>query len=195
MWALVESNSVSKIYTRPTTITVGNVQYPSNIFTMWSESELNAISIYTITINNSNLKDSEYYYNTDITYTYSSSGSGSVTGAYGTPTAKNLADTTSTVNGKSSTVLGLKSVHKSKINSEANNLLQQYDWYTLRAASGGTAIPSSVTTYQAAVRTKANSMCTAVDNASDVDALIALYVYNDDDPPVRPLGEFPDEPS
>ena len=28
MWALVESNSVSKIYTRPTTITVGNVQYP-----------------------------------------------------------------------------------------------------------------------------------------------------------------------
>lgn len=195
MWAKVESNNVTKIYTRPTAITVGDVSHPQNIMSMWSESELNAIGIYSVTINNSNLKDSEYYFNTDITYTYSSSGSGSVTGAYGTPTAKNLADTTSTFNGKTSTVLGLKSVHKSKINSEANNLLQKYDWYTLRAASGGTAIPSSVTTYQAAVRTKANSMCTAVDNASDVDALIALYIYNEDDPPVRPLGEFPDEPS
>ena len=25
----------------------------------------------------------------------------------------------------------------------------------------------------------------------DVDALAALYVYNDANPPVRPLGEFP----
>ena len=38
-------------------------------------------------------------------------------------------------------------------------------------------------------------MCTQVDNAINVDALAALYVYNDDDPPIRPLGEFPDEPS
>jgi len=34
-------------------------------------------------------------------------------------------------------------------------------------------------------------MCTQIDNASDVDALAALYVYNDATPPVRPLGEFP----
>jgi hypothetical protein len=27
-----------------------------------------------------------------------------------------------------------------------------------------------------------------------VDALAALYVYNSDDPPVRPLGEWPDTP-
>ena len=30
---------------------------------------------------------------------------------------------------------------------------------------------------------------------ADVDALAALYVYNDATPPVRPLGEFPSEPS
>ena len=34
-----------------------------------------------------------------------------------------------------------------------------------------------------------------VDNASDVDALAALYTYNSDDPPTRPLGEFPSKPS
>ena len=38
-------------------------------------------------------------------------------------------------------------------------------------------------------------MCTAIDNASDVDAIAALYVYNSDDPPVRPLGEWPEEPT
>ena len=38
-------------------------------------------------------------------------------------------------------------------------------------------------------------MCTQIDNAADVDALAALYVYNDATPPVRPLGEFPDKPT
>ena len=74
-------------------------------------------------------------------------------------------------------------------------MLSTYDWYTLRATDGGTAVPSSVSTYRTAVRTKANQMTTAIDNAADVDALAALYVYNSDDPPTRPLGEFPDEPS
>jgi hypothetical protein len=34
-----------------------------------------------------------------------------------------------------------------------------------------------------------------IDAVSDVDALAALYVYNDANPPVRPLGEFPTPPS
>ena len=38
-------------------------------------------------------------------------------------------------------------------------------------------------------------MCTQIDAVANVDALAALYVYNDDSPPVRPLGEFPDKPS
>ena len=72
-------------------------------------------------------------------------------------------------------------------------LLQKYDWYTLRAASGGTAIPSTVSTYQAAVRTKSGDMETLIDATANVDALAALYTYNSDDPPVRPLGEWPSE--
>ncbi len=38
MWALVESNNVTQVYTRPKALTIGNVNYPSNIFTMWSAS-------------------------------------------------------------------------------------------------------------------------------------------------------------
>ena len=202
MWALVESNSISKIYTRPTALQLGDIQYPQNIFELWTEAELKAIGIYSITIDNSNLKDKEYYTNTDITYTYNSSPD-TVTGAYGTATALSLTDVLYTAEDESNGLgtegeirtRGLKNLKKETINRQANGLLSEYDWYTLRAASGGTAIPSSVATYQAAVRTKANSMCTQIDNAADVDALVALYVYNDDNPPVRPLGEFPNKPS
>ena len=178
MWAKVESNNVTKVYTRPTSLTIGDVNHPANIFELWSTSELEAIGIYEITIDNTNLKNIKYYSNTAITYAYAS---GAVTGSYGTATAKDLPT--------------LKAQDKNKINEKANNLLQKYDWYTLRAASGGTAIPSTVATYQAAVRTKSDDMETLIDGAANVDALAALYVYNDSDPSTRPLGEWPSEPS
>jgi len=38
-----------KIITNPEAITIGNVQYPSSIFSKWSESELNNINLFTIT--------------------------------------------------------------------------------------------------------------------------------------------------
>jgi len=178
MWAKVESGSITKLIPRPKGMTIGGTQYPQNIFTMWSSSELEAIGIYEVTVDYTNLKDKEYYQNTDITYAYAS---GAATGSYGTATAKDLAE--------------LKTSHKKIINREAFGKLQNTDWYTLRAASGGTAIPSSIATYQAAVRTKSGDMETLIDNAADVDALAALYVYNTDDPPTRPLGEWPNEPS
>ena len=39
MWAKVENDSVTKVYTRPTAITVGDVNYPQNIMQMWSALE------------------------------------------------------------------------------------------------------------------------------------------------------------
>ena len=72
MWALVESGSVSKIYNFPKQLTIGDVNYPSNIFTMWTSSELEAIGIYEVVIDNSNLKDPIYYDNTNISYAFAS---------------------------------------------------------------------------------------------------------------------------
>ena len=202
MWALVESNSISKIYTRPTALQLGDIQYPQNIFNLWTEAELKAIGIYEITVDNTNLKDKKYYTNTDVTYTYNSSPD-TVTGAYGTATAKLLADVLFTADDESNGLgtegeiksYGLKPRCKEKINKQAYSRLQDSDWLVVRAAEGGTAVPSDWSTYRAAVRTKANDMETLVDNAADVDALAALYVYNTDDPPVRPLGEFPNKPT
>ena len=172
MWAKVESDSITELYARPKSLTIGDVNYPSNIFNLWTSSELEAIGIYEIVIDNTNRKDSEYYINTNQTYAFASD---TVTASYGTATVRVLAD--------------LKSQRKGQINSNAECLLQSTDWMVVRAAEGGTAVPSANTTYRAAVRTAANSMCTKIDNAADLAALIALYVYTDG---TRPLGEFPD---
>jgi hypothetical protein len=38
-------------------------------------------------------------------------------------------------------------------------------------------------------------MQSKIDACTTVDELAALYEYNDAEPPVRPLGEFPTPPS
>ena len=215
MWALVESDNVTQVYTRPKGLTIGEVNYPSNIFMLWSSSELEAIGIYEIVINNSNLKDKKYYINTNQSFAFAD---GTVTATYGTATAIAIADTLYTAQDVTDDVypeghadagdrintwsegevktLGLKTNYKATINQQAGGVLQDTDWMVVRAAEGGTAVPSAITTWRAAVRTKANAMCTAIGNAANVDALAALYAYvntGTEESPVmeRPLGEFP----
>ena len=196
MWALVESGSVSKIYNNPKPIIVGDIQYPSNIFMLWTSSQLEAIGIYKVVVNDTNFKNPKYYINTDQSFAF---GSGKVTATYGTATALVLTDTLYTAQDETDGLgtegevkaKGLKTLHKESINAQAAGILSPTDWMVVRATEGGTAVPSNTTTQRAAVRTKANAMCTAIDNAADVDALAALYVYNDETPPVRPIGELP----
>ena len=202
MWALVESGNVSKIYTRPTQIKINDINYPSNIFMLWSSSELEAIGIYAVVIDNSNLKDKEYYINTDQSFNFASN---TVTASYGTAIAKPMDYVLFTAQDETDGLgtegeikqYGLKPQHKAVINSQAGGILSDTDWMVIREADGGTAMPSNIKTWRASVRTKANSMCTQIDNAADVDALAALYAYTNtgtEENPVytRPLGEFPE---
>ena len=198
MWARLESNTIVEILARPKALNIGGTQYPSNIFSMWSNSELATIGIVPVTIDNTNLKDKEYYINTNQSFAYDTE-TGVATASYGTATAKPIADILYTAQDETDglgtegevKVTGLKTLYKEKINLQAAGNLQPTDWMVVRAAEGGTAVPSSITTKRAAVRTKANAMCTQIDAASDIDALAALYAYNDATPPVRPLGELP----
>ena len=191
MWALVESGSVSKIYSRPTQIKINDINYPRNIFMLWSSSELKAIGIYEIVIDNTNLKDKKYYINTNQSFNFASD---TLTASYGTATAKAIADVT---DDDGNVTKDLKSIKKENLNAEAGGILQSTDWMVIREADGGTAMPSNIKTWRASVRTKANDMCTQIDNAADVDALAALYAYTNtgtEENPVytRPLGEFPE---
>ena len=72
MWALVESNNVTQVYTKPKALTISDVNYPSNIFMLWSSSELEAIGIYEVVIDNTNYKDPEYYINTNQSFAFAS---------------------------------------------------------------------------------------------------------------------------
>ena len=189
MWARVESNTIVEILTRPKALTIGDTNYPSNIFELWDAGALRALGIFPVLQDNTNFKDKEYYINTNQTFTFADN---KVTASYGTATAKSLDDSGSGEN----LVKGLKTLKKEVINNQAGGILAPTDWMVIRAAEGGTSVPSSITTKRAAVRTKANSMCAQIDAASDVDALAALYVYTNtgtEENPVftRPLGELP----
>jgi hypothetical protein len=205
MFALVESGKITQFPKGNKGITIGDNQYPSSIYTLWTEAERNAIGIYTVAIDNTNRKDEAFYINTDVTYTFTGSA---VTGSYGTATAKELADSLYTSQDKTDKLIpegkdvgdvkvkGLKTLYKEKFNAEAAGLLAKTDWYVIKAADVTSySVPSNITTYRAAVRTKVNSMETQIDGCSDVDALITLLTYTTDSEGVtsRPLGEFPDE--
>jgi hypothetical protein len=206
MFALVESGSITKMLSGNRAITIGNNQYPKAIFTLWTKSEREAIGIYEVEMDNSKKKEEQWYTNTNVTYTF---GSGKVTGSYGDATAKKHADTLWTSQDKTDGLIpdgqdvgdvayrGLKYNLIKTIKQQAAVILQDTDWYIVRKADAGTAVPSSITNHRAAVRTKAAEMETAITNASDTPALETLYTYvntaDEGDPVVmeRPLGELP----
>jgi hypothetical protein len=200
MWALVESGSVTKVYTRPKAIKIGDVNYPSNIFQVWTSSQLEAIGIYAVVIDNSNLKNSEYYINTDQSFAFAD---GTVTASYGTATARPLDNVLFTAQDETDGLgtegevkqAGVRPPKLAIVDQQAYGLLLSNDWMVVKATETGGSVASDWTTYRSAVRTADASMKTKINAVSDVDALAALYVYNDAIPPVRPLGEFPDVPS
>jgi hypothetical protein len=195
MFALVESGSITSFPKGNRGIKIGDYNYPPAVFTLWSESERNAIGIYTVEMDNTNKKDEDWYINTGITYAF---GSGKVTGSYGTATAKAIAD----ANAKDSdgneldpvvVIVGLKTIKKRLIDLQCAGILAPSDWRVIREQETGDAMDSDWKTWRGNVRTKCNSMQTQIGNAANVDALAALFTYTkqEDDSVTRPLGEFP----
>ena len=204
MWALVEDNTITKIINNPKAMVINDVRHSKNIFSFrWTNEEREAIGIYEIVFDSSNKRDDAYYNNTNQSFDYAD---GQVIASYGTATPKQLEDRNETNNdgspmldadGNQVVTKGLKSQKKQIIKSQASGLLTPTDWYVLKATDvEDYSVPSAVSTFRANVRTRSNEMETAIDNASDVDALATLYKYvntGTEENPVmeRPLGEFP----
>ena len=49
MWAYVKNSQVVRLYSRATALTIGGLQYPANIFSSWSASQLKDIGLYSYT--------------------------------------------------------------------------------------------------------------------------------------------------
>jgi len=197
MFALVESGSVTNFFKGNKGVTIGDTQYPKQIFS-WSNEELQAIGIYPVRVDTTNKKDEAWYINTNITYAVDSD---EVVGTYGTATAKEIEDRNATDEDGVEldpvvVIKGLKTIKKEMLNDQCAGILQPSDWRVIKAKETSTTMDSGWKTYRASVRTKCNSMQTQIDDASNVEELKALFEYTNtgtEANPVytRPLGEFP----
>jgi len=195
MYAKVENNQV--------------VQANSNlgVFGLAPEStvaEREAQGVYEIIYDNTNLKDTRYYWNGAESIVFADNA---VTASYAPATGKDVADQDALDSdgnnvldddGNQVIIPGLKTVFKNEVKAQAKNLLSSSDWYIIRKAEdAGSTIPSNIATYRAAIRTKSNDMETAIDGAADAAAMQTLYTYTNtgtEESPViaRPLGEWPE---
>ena len=198
MYALVESGTITKYFNHPKGFTLGDLQYPADLFMKWSVEEKEAIGIHEVVFDDSNKKDEQWYINTDQTFSFAND---TVTASYGTATPKAHADTLFTaqdeidekgIEGEVAT-RGLKYNLIQTLKSQVANELARTDWYITRNTEKSTAIPSAVSTHRDAVRTKQAAMETAITNAADTAALETLHNYTRDANGVqsRPLGELP----
>ena len=149
MWYV---DSIGLIKT-PRGVTIDGVQHPRNIFTHWTKAELAAIGIKPASIT---AVDSRYKNTGELTW--NTSGEEAVV-TYATTDVD---------------VATLKADMTSSVQSQAASILAQSDWYAIREAEGGTAIPADWKTYRAAVRTTSNAKETEIAALADV-AAVKLY--------------------
>ena len=199
MYTLVENNSITKYFSYPKGFTLGDNQYPADIFMKWSVEEKEAIGIYEVVFDDSNKKDEKWYINTNQSFAFAD---GTVTASYGTATPKRAEDENA-VDEDGNNILdedgnqiinyGLKTTLIRTIKQQASGLLAPTDWYVVKASEvSDYSVPTNIATYRASVRTKSNEMETLITNASDTPALETLYTYTTtDDVQSRPLGELP----
>ena len=189
MWALVDdSNNITNIYGNfPSKITINNRHYDKAELNAMSDSDKLTLKIYPVTA--AAQLDNNYYVANDPTYAVSGN---TVVETITKSADRKLADedakdesnnqmfeldgTTKIIN------YGLKTQAKNKATTQANSLLQGFDWLIQRKVTAEKAIPSVVLTYMAAIRTDHASIVAALDGAADMAAFIALHTttYNED---------------
>ena len=188
MYAKVENNKIVKANSN-----LASFGLASNA----TQAQRQAAGVYEIVYDNSNVKDESYYINGAETLSFNGT---QVTSTRAAATARNLNDVNEVnkdgtpmlhQDGKQVVTLGLKSIHKNRVKQQASSLITPSDWYVIKASEVAEYnIPTDIATFRAAVRVKSNEIEAAIDAASSVDTLSALYVYNKDTK-TRPLGDFP----
>ena len=180
MWARVKASQVIEIINGAKAMTIDGTQYPASIFKIWSAADLKAKGLYSYT--ETGQKDTTYYNMGAIKYTVDDD-KGTVVGTYSSTakgmddvkwTSKEISDGDAPPGATTDTVKteGLKTIWKKKIKDQANSLIAPYDWYTLRKAQAGTAIPSDINTYINAVRTASGVNEANVDSTANVTQMI-----------------------
>ena len=201
MYALVIDKEIVRVFANPEGFTLNDNQYSSQIFTLWSKEEKQAIGIYEVETDSSKFKDEAYYNNTNEIFEFKN---GKAIRKWGTATAKQLNDVNATdedgepviQDGKQLVTKGLKSQKISISKQQTAGLLQSTDWYVTRKSDTGTAIPQDIQDFRTEVRIVSNQQETQINACTTVEQLMALYSYvntGTEQSPIytRPLAEFP----
>ena len=162
-----------------------------------------AQGVYEVIYDNTNLKDSRYYWNGAESMVFANNA---VTASYAPATGKDVDDKDAVdengnnvldSDGNQVIIKGLKTIFKEEVKAQAKGLLSPSDWYVIRKAEDAeSTIPSNIATYRTAIRTRSNEMETQIDGAADAAAMQTLYTYTNtgtEESPeyTRPLGEWP----
>ena len=155
----------------PKAVRLGDINYPANIFTLWTKADLAALNIKPARIT---AVDGRYASTSDITWDTSG------------------AEAVGTYSSIDYSIADLKKQRKNEINQIAGSHLASSDWMVIREAEGGTAEPADWKTWRASIRTTANTKITAVDALANI---AALKTYDTNDPVGGGWPVDPNDPS
>ena len=153
MFCQVKDGAVVQVIPTPVPLKINDIQYPKNIFQLWSKAELKAIDLLPYS---ENTVDSRFYRRGNLSYEVKAN---EVVGTYA-QTAKDND--------------GLKNKMIAEVKRQASIHLEATDWMAIRASEGGSAIPENVKSFRSKIREESNSKETEIKALSDLDA-IKLY--------------------
>ena len=163
MFALVKADQVIKeIRGGPYTDEAG-VQHPANIFSVWSAEALKDIGIYHVIEDHDSIDHKTESQSGKYTYTI------------------NENNVTKTFSKRDKDIDAIKEAKINSINSTQNSILSKTDWYYIRKADKGTAIPTDIQNYRDAVRIASDKMVTDITAVTDKAGYQALYPVWDKD--------------
>jgi hypothetical protein len=189
MWARIENNTIIEYYDRKQSLVLNDVRYSSQIFTIWTDEQRKELGIVPIVISGSHL-DTKYYIEHNHTDAVAEDGD-CVIRSIGVKAADKALEDVNAVDDDGNAMLddygiqiitrGLKSNAIQKVKQQQSSYLTQTDWYIIRKADVGTAIPTAIQTWRDAIRADATRIENAITAAVTMDQFIALHTstYNE----------------
>ena len=183
MWARIENNNIVEYYDRKQSLLLNDVRYSSQVFTIWTDAQRKELGIVPVVISGSHL-DTNYYIEHNHSDAIAGDGN-SVIRTIGVKAADRALEDVDAVDEDGNALLdqfgvqmvtrGLKYNAIQTVKQQQSGYLSRTDWYIIRKADAGTAIPSNIQTWRNAIRSDATAIETAITNASDMNAFIALH--------------------
>jgi len=190
MWARIENNNIVEYYDRKQSLLLNDVRYSSQIFTIWTDAQRKELGIVPIVISGSHL-DTNYYIEHNHSDAIAGDGN-SVIRTIGVKAADRALEDVDAVDEDGNAVLdqygvqmvirGLKYNAIQKVKQQQSGYLSRTDWYIIRKADVGTAIPTAIQTFRNAIRADATRIENAITAVTTMDEFIALHTttYNED---------------